>query len=239
MLQAGGEYSGWDVLLPHEHEFRCPVCRRLATSAFFVVRSPVQRLTQQTLPKIPKDWPIMAYTTPWVGLAPWSCAVSWFLLRHRRTPPLRVCAAVLPFVEPAHEAAGSPLSAFGGGSVSLRALGKQLEDLLLDPGTWARGQMDRGACSCFDEHGDAAVPYPTCLVLRVFTKLQCPCFDAQGRCCAPNIRQTACFATGSGPWLCRQVRAGHADPGFHGQHLGCGQQGLASSRLQPACGAQA
>ena len=33
MMLAGGEYSGWDVLMPLEREFRCPVCRRLATSA--------------------------------------------------------------------------------------------------------------------------------------------------------------------------------------------------------------
>ena len=32
-MLAGAEYNGWDVLMPMEREFRCPVCRRLATGA--------------------------------------------------------------------------------------------------------------------------------------------------------------------------------------------------------------
>ena len=55
-------------------------------------------------------------------------------------------AAVLPFVEPSKGAAGAPLDAFDGSqTLSIRALGKQLEGLLLDPGTWARGELDQGA----------------------------------------------------------------------------------------------
>jgi len=58
-----------------------------------------------------------------------------------------LCAAVLPFVEPSKEGAGAPLDAFDSSSqtLSMQALGKQLEGLLLDPGTWARGEMDKGA----------------------------------------------------------------------------------------------
>jgi len=53
---------------------------------------------------------------------------------------------VLPFVEPSKEGAGAPLDAFDGSqTLSMRALGGQLEGLLLDPGTWARGEMDQGA----------------------------------------------------------------------------------------------
>ena len=65
------------------------------------------------------------------------------------TPPL-LQAAVLPFLEPLKTAAGPPLEHFDGSHpVSIRAIGKQLEGLLLDPDTWARGQMDKGASLIF------------------------------------------------------------------------------------------
>ena len=55
---------------------------------------------------------------------------------------------MLPFVEPSKEGAGPPLDAFDSSQpLSMRALGKQLEDLLLDPRTWARGELDQGAPS--------------------------------------------------------------------------------------------
>ncbi len=60
--------------------------------------------------------------------------------------------AVLPFLEPESRAVGAPLAvdeASGRShAVSLRAMGEQLEGLLLDPGTWARAELDKRAPSC-------------------------------------------------------------------------------------------
>ncbi len=46
LMQADGEYNGWDMLMPQEREFRCPVCRRLATSAIIPAHLNLRRLSQ-------------------------------------------------------------------------------------------------------------------------------------------------------------------------------------------------
>ena len=105
-------------------------------------------------------------------------------------------AAVLPFIEPESRGVGAPLAvdkASGHSrALSLRDMGEQLVGLLLDPGTWARGELDKSAPSCLHTCQCHTISMRRCKSKQGLTTLVSP----------PNAQPNAPFE-GVIPGLCR------------------------------------